>query len=197
MPQFEDSGFVLALDYYLIDEACALLRRWQRAGAALPVTVVFSRLHLAQYDFVARVTASAEKAGVPRRLLRLELADSTGLRDNAGALDTLRALRDAGFPVTVGDFALNDSVIEPGGRHPLRPGGAAPAAVRLRPRGTPVGGPDAGGGGAGALRPGPRGGDGGRGRAPAAAGCPLAEGGAFSVPLSPEEAGELFRRGRG
>ena len=29
------------------------------------------------------------------------------------------------------------------------------------------------------------------------AGCPLAEGGAFSVPLSPEEAGELFRRGRG
>ena len=29
------------------------------------------------------------------------------------------------------------------------------------------------------------------------AGCPLAEGSAFSVPLSPEEAGELFRRGRG
>ena len=27
-------------------------------------------------------------------------------------VDTLRALRDAGFPVTVGDFALNDSVID-------------------------------------------------------------------------------------
>ena len=27
LPQFEENGFVLALDYYLIDETCALLRR--------------------------------------------------------------------------------------------------------------------------------------------------------------------------
>ena len=197
LPQFEDSGFVLALDYYLIDEACALLRRWQRAGAALPVTVVFSRLHLAQYDFVARVTASAEKAGVPRRLLRLELADSTGLRDNAGALDTLRALRDAGFPVTVGDFALNDSVID------LR--GGTPCDQVVLPRQLFASAREeplleglmqvVEALGLSALA---------RGVETEAeaerlrrAGCPLAEGGAFSVPLSPEEAGELFRRGRG
>lgn len=49
---------------------------------------------------------------MPRPPAAAGAGDSTGLRDNAGALDTLRALRDAGFPVTVGDFALNDSVID-------------------------------------------------------------------------------------
>lgn len=197
LPQFEENGFVLALDYYLIDETCALLRRWQRAGLTLPVTVPFSRLHLAQCDFVARVTASADKAGVPRRLLRLELSDSTGLRDNAGALDTLRALREAGFAVAVGDFALNDSVIDLRGKTPcdqvvlprqlFASAQEEPLLEGLMQVVEALG--------LSALA---------RGVETEAeaerlrrAGCLLAEGGAFSVPLSPAEAEELFRQDRG
>lgn len=118
LPRFELSGFVLALDYALFEMACAALARWQADGPVLPVTVGFSQLHLNQADFPARLAEIAARAGVAHGLLRLELSGSEGLRRNRSAVETLHALRAAGFFVSLGDLGAGDPLFDLRGELP-------------------------------------------------------------------------------
>lgn len=53
IPLFEQNGFVVKLDLYMLEETCAIMKNWRDAGMPLmPVSINFSRLHLLESDFM-------------------------------------------------------------------------------------------------------------------------------------------------
>jgi len=103
----EEAGLSVELGTYVLRTACAQLASWRRViGAAAPpaINVNLSVRQLLDDALAPTVLEILATAGIPARLLRLELpevATMTHMRQARGALETLRA---AGVAITLDDL---------------------------------------------------------------------------------------------
>ena len=112
VPVLERSGAVRALDLYVFERVCERLARWLREGREpVPVSVTLSRRHFEDPRFLARFADTADRLGVPRGLLEMELTESIFLDDEAidNVKRAVRDLRAAGFSCSLDDFGSDYS----------------------------------------------------------------------------------------
>jgi len=108
----EEAGLSVELGTYVLRTACAQLASWRRViGAAAPpaINVNLSVRQLLDDALAPTVLEILATAGIPARLLRLELpevATMTHMRQARGALETLRA---AGVAITLDDLGAGAS----------------------------------------------------------------------------------------
>ena len=104
VPLAEQSGLIVPIGEWVLEEACRQAAEWRRAGRDLSVSVNVSPVQLAQHDFAERVDAIVRKAGLPAQCLCLELVEATVAwqPDRIGA--TLRDLRSRGVRIALDDF---------------------------------------------------------------------------------------------
>ncbi|AGG90638.1 MULTISPECIES: EAL domain-containing protein [Rhodanobacter] len=111
IPLAEETGLIHALGAWVVDEACAHLRAWDRDGiphgGSLAVNV--SAWQLVHPHYAARLVAQVHAAGVAPARLTLELTESALLQDFDGAQATLRRLAAAGFRLALDDFGVGYS----------------------------------------------------------------------------------------
>ena len=111
----EQSGAIVPLGRWVLEEACAQAASWWRASADTPwppspyVSVNVSPVQLAEVGWVQEVTDILEGTGLPPHRLQLEITEQAVLRDEAAALDALTALRDAGVRLALDDFGTGYS----------------------------------------------------------------------------------------
>ncbi len=110
IPLFEKNGFITRLDMYMMESVCEKIREWIDTGKpAITVSVNFSRLHLTNPDFVSQLSNIADKYGVPKKYIEIELTETT-IFDNETALEVLlNQLHDAGFTLSMDDFGTGYS----------------------------------------------------------------------------------------
>lgn len=110
IPIFEDNGFILKLDMYMFENTCRFIRESiQNGRVPVPVSVNFSRLHLASADFIDNLCEIADRYEVPHHLLEIELTE-TAILDNEGILfETLNHLHEHGFTFSMDDFGTGYS----------------------------------------------------------------------------------------
>ncbi len=105
IPVFEKNGFVLKLDMFMLKETLALLKRWKEESRRLiPVGVNFSRLHLADADFVQTLSEEADRFGVDHSLLEVELTESVVFGNEERMKQVIDQLHGRGFSVAMDDF---------------------------------------------------------------------------------------------
>lgn len=105
IPVFEKNGFVLKLDMFMLKETLALLKRWKGDGRRLiPVGVNFSRLHLADANFVQTLSEEADRFGVDHALLEVELTESVVFGNEERMKQVIDQLHSHGFSVAMDDF---------------------------------------------------------------------------------------------
>ncbi len=105
IPVFEKNGFVMQLDYYVWDEACALLALHKKNNVPLfPISVNVSRVHLYTPALVEKLCKITDNRKVDRSLLQLELTESMYTENSALIKETLDKLHEAGFQVMMDDF---------------------------------------------------------------------------------------------
>ncbi|RCS29546.1 EAL domain-containing protein [Rhodanobacter denitrificans] len=111
IPLAEETGLIHALGSWVVDEACAHLRAWDRDGIAhgKSLAVNVSAWQLAHPHYAARLVAQVHEAGVAPARLTLELTESALLQDFDGAQATLRQLAAAGFRLALDDFGVGYS----------------------------------------------------------------------------------------
>ncbi len=117
----EETGTIVALGQWVLDEACAQAAAWAatpRAGS-LVVAVNASARQFAQADFVDGVLASVRESGVPASCLKIELTESTVLDNVADAFDKMRALKAHGVSFSMDDFGTGSSSLSYLTRLPL------------------------------------------------------------------------------
>ncbi|MEG0620789.1 MAG: EAL domain-containing protein [Raoultibacter sp.] len=105
IPVFEQNGFVVPLDYSMLDQACLFLQKCKREGMPLlPISVNFSKVHLNDPDFVETVFETVNKRGISTNLIEIELTESIFSYDIQALIDVASALRYLGFSVSLDDF---------------------------------------------------------------------------------------------
>lgn len=111
IPLAEETGFILPIGQWVLDEACAQLKRWAEKPAtqSLVVSVNVSARQFQQADFVAQIQASLDRHGVNPNRLKLELTESTVVKDIELAVSQMHALTEAGVLLSLDDFGTGYS----------------------------------------------------------------------------------------
>ena len=105
----ERSGMINPLTLHVIDEALGQLRRWERQGLTLSVSVNVSVRSLLDVDFPVQVRRSLDRWEVPPSRLELEITESTMLADPIRVQEVLEQLAELGVVLSIDDFGTGCS----------------------------------------------------------------------------------------
>ena len=110
IPIFEKNGFILKLDDYMLEEIARQQAQWIKEGRkVVPISVNISRAHFAKEDLAEHICSIVDKYQVPHNVIELELTESAFFDDKQILLQTVKKLREAGFPVSMDDFGAGYS----------------------------------------------------------------------------------------
>ena len=110
IPIFEKNGFILKLDDYMLEEIALKQSQWISQGRnVVPISVNVSRAHFTREDLADHICQIVDKYQVPHDVIELELTESAFFDDKQVLLNTVKQLRDHGFPVSMDDFGAGYS----------------------------------------------------------------------------------------
>ncbi len=106
IPLAEETGLIVPIGLWVLDRACAELRRWadDRRTKDLFLSVNVSARQFRQADFVAQVGDALARHGANPRLLKLELTESLLLDNVDEVVAKMQSLRDIGVRFSLDDF---------------------------------------------------------------------------------------------
>lgn len=106
IPLAEETGLIVPIGLWVLDAACAELRRWsaQPGMQDLHMAVNVSARQFRQPDFVEQVEAALERHGIAPGLLKLELTESLLLDSTDNTVAKMDALRNLGVRFSLDDF---------------------------------------------------------------------------------------------
>jgi len=105
IPIFEQNGFIVKLDDYMLEEISRLQAQWLSEGKkTVPISVNISRTHFKREDLAEHICRIVDKYNVPHHLIELELTESAFFDDKRMLLDTVRKMQELGFIVSMDDF---------------------------------------------------------------------------------------------
>jgi len=109
IPLAEESGLIVPIGAWVLEEAVRQAVCWWRAGTPLTVSINVSALQFRQPDFVARVAQVLSQCSLPPELLELELTESILVQDADEVLQRLQALAALGVQLAIDDFGTGYS----------------------------------------------------------------------------------------
>ncbi len=105
IPISEKNGFVVELDFFILEEVCKAIRRWLDEGKTpIVVSVNQSRLHLNYDDYIWRLREIVDKYDVPYKYIELEITESVFMEDTDKLLAIAKKLHEIGFKLSLDDF---------------------------------------------------------------------------------------------
>jgi len=106
IPIAEESGLILPLGAWVLEEACRAALRWPDA---LKVAVNVSAVQFDGTDVEALVRRVLAETGLPPHRLEVELTESLLVHERTAVVDTLEGLRRLGVGVALDDFGTGYS----------------------------------------------------------------------------------------
>jgi diguanylate cyclase (GGDEF)-like protein/PAS domain S-box-containing protein len=103
----DDTGLIIPLGQWVIEEACRQMRVWQErfpAARTLQINVNLSGRQFQQAALLADVTNALELTGLAPQCLALELKEGDALANATEIAATLKAFKELGVRVTIDNF---------------------------------------------------------------------------------------------
>jgi EAL domain-containing protein (putative c-di-GMP-specific phosphodiesterase class I) len=119
IPVAEETGFIIAIGDWVLEQAVRQAARWRDSGLVMPVSVNVSALQFQQADFNDRVAAVLREHGLAGELLELELTESILVQDANEALARLSQLSQRGIRLAIDDFGTGYSSLSYLKRFPI------------------------------------------------------------------------------
>lgn len=110
LPLAEETGLIIALGDWVLDEACRQARRWRDQGHAGLVTYVnLSRRQFQQQDLVGKIRGLLAARELPPTCLGIEITESVNSLDTDAVIANLRSFRELGIRTALDDFGVGFS----------------------------------------------------------------------------------------
>ena len=109
----EENGVIVLIGAAVLEESCAQLAAWQRAGVACPnVAVNVSARQLRDPSLVSSVRDALRRHGIRPDQLTIEITESIMLREGEVAIDRIRQLKGLGVRIAIDDFGTGYSSLD-------------------------------------------------------------------------------------
>lgn len=109
IPLAEESGYIVTLGAWVMEQAVQEAARWQQQGMPIRVSVNVSALEFRQSGFVERLTELLRRYGLAPQLLELELTESILLQDAQDMALRVCQIADLGVGMVIDDFGTGYS----------------------------------------------------------------------------------------
>lgn len=110
IPLAEETGLIVAIGDWVLNEACRQNKAWQDAG--LPPIIVSVNVSARQFrerNWVSRVAEALAESGLEACYLELELTESLIMQDVTAAIATMHELQALGVRLAIDDFGTGYS----------------------------------------------------------------------------------------
>jgi diguanylate cyclase len=116
----EESGLIVPIDRWVLEEACRQARAWQDRGLpAIQMAVNVSAADLRDKGFVESVRAALTQTGLQPRHLELELTETLFMEEASVTGKVLHALKDLGVQLAFDDFGTGNASLSALRRLPI------------------------------------------------------------------------------
>jgi diguanylate cyclase (GGDEF)-like protein len=121
IPLAEETGQVLDLDLWILEEACRNLVEWTRSGwgADLSITVNVSGSHFLSRTYASQVAGILARTALDPQRLTLEMTEGVMVADLEAAAAELQPLRAQGVKLAIDDFGTGYSSLASLQRFPV------------------------------------------------------------------------------
>lgn len=112
IPISEDSGLIIPITKWILQETCVQLVSWKKISddyKDLLVSVNISGRHLAVDNLFEDVQNALEVSGLPARSLKLEITESTAMDNASRTIKILNELKKIGVQISIDDFGTGYS----------------------------------------------------------------------------------------
>ena len=112
IPTAEETGLIVPLGYWVLDEACRQLHAWHSQypmDPPLTMNVNLSTRQCAQPDLLKKIATILKKNELEPRFLKLELTESLIIDESGSTIAMLSDLQDMGIQVQIDDFGTGYS----------------------------------------------------------------------------------------
>jgi diguanylate cyclase len=100
----EESGLIVPIGRWVLDEACKQAAQWRVEGLAIPVSVNVSACQLGRDGFVEDVQRALQRHGVQPQSLTLEITETVLMRNARAASRHLHEIKALGVSIAIDDF---------------------------------------------------------------------------------------------
>jgi diguanylate cyclase (GGDEF)-like protein len=106
----ENTGLIIPVGYWVIDQACLQLRQWGDQGHSdWSLSINLSAAQFEQYDIYDTLCGALARHAVPPSRLTIELTESTALRNLERSIAILNDFNRMGITVSIDDFGTGYS----------------------------------------------------------------------------------------
>ncbi len=119
IPIAEESGLILQLGEWVLNEACRQGKVWQDAGYCVPIAVNLSAIQFHRTDIIQSVRLALELSEFDPRYLELEVTESAIMQTAEKVIDILNELKAMGVKLAVDDFGTGYSSLSYLKRFPI------------------------------------------------------------------------------
>ena len=120
IPMAEKSDLIVALDNWVLWQACRQLRSWQDHGIdQLRLSVNLASRDLSSPDFYENVARTLRDTGIEPSSLELEITERVVLDKSGPGVDNIERLRKLGVRFTIDNFGSGNSSLDRIGTFPV------------------------------------------------------------------------------
>ena len=122
IPIAEETGVIVPIGQWVLEEACRQVREWQVDSPihrALNLSVNLSGRQVAQPDLVDQIKGALERSELNPHHLKLEITESVVMENAEAAAQTFKQLRALGVQLSIDDFGTGYSSLSYLHRFPL------------------------------------------------------------------------------
>jgi len=113
IPLAEETQLIVPLGWQVIEQACEQLSQWLEQGLDVPLVAINISPHqLLQADFIPRLNALADRFGLERKRIELEITESMIQQDPDFVIQQLQRLRLSGYHLALDDFGTGFSSLD-------------------------------------------------------------------------------------
>ncbi len=110
IPVAEESGLMVPIGRWVLQQACRQARAWHDAGLGEPVMAInISPRQFQHPDFMAMVHEALERSGVDPRRIELEITEGAMMDDAEATIAKMAELRRLGLHLAIDDFGTGHS----------------------------------------------------------------------------------------
>ena len=110
IPIAEETGQIVSIGSWILDEACRQHAAWRDAGlGSIPISVNVSAIQLRDSAFPHLLRRALQQHAVEASAIELELTETFLMENAIATVDTLKRLKDIGVTLSIDDFGTGYS----------------------------------------------------------------------------------------